>query len=110
MATFEQEAYEENRNISLNNNTFGTLDDDLYWTRAKDNQVKTLSAKKANQEGPSSDVVCDVLLCITLGVRYIRRGESKVQNMEVLLDSILQGQGSLSMDGIMARKDTAKGT
>lgn len=51
-----------------------TLDDDLYVLRSKENQDKTLSARKAEKQGHIADVVCDALSRFTLGVRFRRRG------------------------------------
>jgi hypothetical protein len=41
------------------NHTYATLDDDLYETRATNNQVKTLSARKADKEGHCADDIAD---------------------------------------------------
>ena len=54
--------------------TFTTLDDDLYGTRAKENQVKSLSARKADKEGHSADAIADALFRLTFMVRFRRRG------------------------------------
>lgn len=58
-------------NVCLTLNfTIVTLDDDLYGTQAKDNQVKTLSSRKAEKEGNSDVVICDVVFQKALGVRF----------------------------------------
>lgn len=91
---FERSAFEMSRTICLSsNNTFVTIDDDLYGTRAWDNQVKSLSNRKANKEGHTADMICDALFRVTLGVRFRRRGESQATNLDKLLDSLLEGHG-----------------
>ena len=64
--------------------TFATLDDDLYGTRARDNHVKTLSARKADREGHTANAVADALFRVTLMVRFRRRGEWQSTNVSKL--------------------------
>lgn len=52
-----------------------TLDDDLFGTRATDNQVKTLSARKADKEGHSFDSIAEALFRVLMGIGFKRRGE-----------------------------------
>lgn len=109
--TFERTAYEMSRNVCLiANHTTVTLDDDLYGTRARDNQVKTLSSRKADKEGHSADVLCDAFFRITLGVRFRRRGESQASNVEKLLDVFTSGHGEMSLRGIVASADRGYGS
>lgn len=108
---FERTAYEMSRNVCLSpNNTTVTLDDDLYGTRARDNQVKTLSARKADKEGHSADVICDAIFRITLGVRFRRRGETQATNVDRLLDVFVAGHGEISLRGIIASADRGYGS
>lgn len=51
-----------------------TLDDDLYATRANDNQVKLMSARKVDKEGNSADAVANALFCFLLAPRFRCRG------------------------------------
>lgn len=67
---------------------FSRLDDDLYGTRAKDNQVKTLSSRKADEEGHVADAIADALFRITLCLRFRRRGESQSANVEKLINDL----------------------
>lgn len=91
---FEKTAYHMSRNIFLTPaHTIVTLDDDLYGTRSKDNQVKTLSARKADREGHAADVVSDALFRLTYAVRFRRRGQSQSDNVEKLLDVLMEGRG-----------------
>ena len=53
-----------------------TLDDDLMGTRSAENPVKTLSNRKADKEGHSTDVVADAFFRIVLAVRFRRRGRA----------------------------------
>jgi hypothetical protein len=52
LSEFEKAAFRSSCRLFLTpNHTYATLDDDLYETRATDNQVKSLSARKADREG-----------------------------------------------------------
>lgn len=53
-----------------------SLDEDLYGTRATDNQVKSLNKRSADAEGNTADFIVDVFQQVTLGVRFRRRGEN----------------------------------
>ena len=56
--------------------TLATLDDDLCGTRAGDNQVKSLSIRKADREGHTADAIVDALFRVKLIVRFRRRGKA----------------------------------
>jgi hypothetical protein len=76
LGNFEKTAYEMTRKVFLTPmQLFATLDDDLYGTEASDNQVKTLSLRKADREGHTADAIADALFRVTLAVRFRRRGE-----------------------------------
>lgn len=89
--------------------TFGTLDDDLYGTRANDNQVKMLSARKADKEGHCVDAIADALFRITFMVRFRRRGESQTENVEKLINSIVDERGESSLSGFVVTADRGYG-
>ena len=82
MSEFENLAFREVRKAFFNPlHLFCNLDDDLFGTRASDNQVKTLSNRNADKEGHAADVLADALFRIILGVRFHRRGESQIDNI-----------------------------
>lgn len=108
---FERTAYDFSWNVCLiAKHTTVTLDADLYGTRARDNQVKTLSSRKADKEGHSADVLCDTLFRITLGVRFRRRGDSQASNADKLLDVFNSGHGEISLRRIVASADRGYGS
>ena len=75
LTQFEHTAFRVSCKLFLSpNHTFGTLDDDLYGTRAKDNQVKSLSARKADKEGHTAHAIADAIFRVNLMVRFSRRG------------------------------------
>ncbi|PXF41823.1 hypothetical protein BWQ96_08471 [Gracilariopsis chorda] len=47
-----------------------TLDDDLFGTRAANNQFKMISSRKAEREGHSADALADALFRIVLAIRF----------------------------------------
>ena len=70
MTEFERASFSiYKRLLYVPNSQFITLDDDLLGTRSKDNQVKCLSARKADREGHSADVIADGIFRITLDAR-----------------------------------------
>ena len=71
--------------------TLAPIDDALYGTRAVDNQVKTLSARKAGSEGHTADLMADALLRIKLGIRFRRREEGLHENGQKSLTHMLDG-------------------
>lgn len=75
------------------------MNGDLYGTPAKDNQVKTLRARKTDKEGPSADKICNALFKITLRVRSRHRGEMQAHNSEKLVDTLVESHGEKLMKG-----------
>ena len=85
--------------------TFATLDDDLYGTRAKYNQVKSLSAREADREGHSADAIADALFRIIFMVRFRRRGEKQSHNVQQLVECLLEARGERSLHGLLFTAD-----
>lgn len=75
------------RSVCLSpNNTLVTINDDLYYTRARDEQVKSISNRKEDKKGYTADKICGALFSTTLGVRSRRCGEYQALNLKKLLD------------------------
>lgn len=108
---FENTAYDMSRKVFFTPvHTFATLDDDLYGTRAKDNQVKTLSSRKADREGHAADTVADALFRVTLAVRFRRRGQTQTTNVIKLLDILVESRGEQSLHGLVLTADRGYGS
>jgi hypothetical protein len=106
LSEFEKASFGTSCKIFLTpNHTFATLDDDLYGTRAVDNQVKTLSSRKADREGHCADALADALFRITLFVRFRRRGNSQANNVRNLLNCVLESRGEQSFHGFTITAD-----
>jgi hypothetical protein len=104
LSEFEKASFGTSCKIFLTpNHTFATLDDDLYGTRAADNQVKTLSARKDDREGYCADALADALFRITLFVRFRRRGKAQAENVHNLLNCVLESRGEQSFHGFTER-------
>ena len=86
-----------------------TLDDDLYGTRASDNQVKTISHRKADKEGHCADALADPFSRLTLFVRFRRRGQSQTSIVDELLSIVLKDQGTQSLRGVIVTADRGYG-
>lgn len=86
-----------------------TLDDELMGTRSNSNPVKTLSSRKADREGHSSDVLADALFRITLMSRFHRRGEQQVDTVERLIRSVQECQGEMSCRSAILTADRGYG-
>lgn len=83
MGPSERSCFRETHKVFLNPvYMFRALDDDLYGTRVKDNQVKSLSARKADRDGDSADAIADSRFRVTLIVRFRRGGEKQTQNVK----------------------------
>lgn len=61
------------------------LDDDLYAIWAAYDQVKMLSARKADKKGLSAGAVVDALFRVVLAPRFRPRGEEQNDPVELLL-------------------------
>ena len=86
-----------------------TLDDDLYGTRAADNQVKNLSSRKANREGHSADVTAYALFRIIMALRFRRRGETVVDPVRKLVSTLTEGRGEQALGGFTIKADRGYG-
>lgn len=106
LTQFEKTAYRTICNMFVSpTHTLATLDDDLYGTRASNNQVETISSRKADREGHTADAIADELFRITLMVRFRRRGVSQSSNVSSLLDAVLEGRGEHSLHGFIVTAD-----
>lgn len=79
---------------------FCTLNNDLY-VRAKDNQVKSLSARRADREWYTADAIASSPFRTTLMVRFRRREEKQTQNVQHLIECALEGLDEQSLHGIL---------
>ena len=61
------------------------VDDELIGSRAQDVELKSLSYRKADKEGPVADCVADSILGIMFGSRLRIRSEPEKINVEKLL-------------------------
>ena len=62
------------------------VDDELIGSRAQDVELKSLSYRKADKEGPVADCVADSILGIMFGSRLRIRSEPEKINVEKLLE------------------------
>lgn len=90
--------------------TFATLDDDLYGTTARDNQVKTLSMRKADREGHTADAIADALFRLTIAVRFRRRGEPQFTNVSEFIRTLIEGRGEQCLHGLVITADRGYGS
>lgn len=70
---------------------FDTLNDNIFGTRAVDNQFKTLSNKKADRGAETSDVIADGLFRIVHGIHLRRRVEINENAVSKLMLPLLEG-------------------
>lgn len=111
LGEFEKVSYEMTRKIFLIPvHTSGTLDDDILGTRVEDNQVKTISARKADKEGHCADAIADALFSITLAVSFRRRQEPQSENVKKLVEILLHGRGESSLHGLILTADRCYGS
>lgn len=86
-----------------------TLDDDLFGTRAADNQVKMLRSRKADNDRHSADAVADVLFRVILALRFRRKGEVQLVSVRKLLETLLEGRGEESLSSLIVTADRSHG-
>jgi hypothetical protein len=105
LSEFEKAALRNSCRLFLTpNHTYATLDD-LYGTRATDNQVKSLSARKADREGHCADALADALFRMTFFVRFRRRGHTQNENVTQLFNCVLERLGEHSLHGFSITAD-----
>lgn len=86
------------------------LNDDIYGTRARDNQVKALRNRKAGKEGHCTDWLCESCFRITLGARFRRRGGTQFRNAGKLLNELLEGHWIIFLRGVIVSVDRGYGS
>jgi hypothetical protein len=102
LASFERIAFHLPIKMFLHPaHTILTLDDDLYGTGARDNQVKTLRKRKADKEGHCADALADPFFRLSFMVRFRRRCQSQMASVDELLGSLLREQGRHSLHGLI---------
>jgi len=110
LSEFETLAFRETKKVFFSPlQLLATLDDELHGTRAVDNQVKTLSDRKADREGHSADLVADALFRIVFAQRYRRRGEPQVDSVRKLLTGLFDGRGEESLSSCIVTADRGYG-
>lgn len=110
LSEFERTCFTLIRTVFLGSvQCFATLDDDLFGCRAVDNQVKSLSNRKADREGHMADVIADSMFRVVLGMRFRRRGESAELSVKKLMDMILDGRGEQALNSLTITADRGYG-
>lgn len=77
---------------------FANLDGDLFGAHAVDNQVKTLSNRKAYNEENTVDFIADAVFRVVLAIRFRRSGESAkkgVSGLMIVMMDVRAGQALL---------------
>lgn len=111
LAQFESSSFRMSLRVFLDqNHSICSLDDDLIGTQGRDIPVRTLSARKADKKGHSSDVVADALFRFVLQLRFRRRGESHMENVKKLLSPMMDHRGDNSLKGVLLMVDRGYGT
>lgn len=82
--------------------TFATLEDDLCGTGASDSQVRSVSARKADQEGPAADVLRKAHFEITYMVHFCRRSGRKANCVASINDALDEGRVEQNLTGFPA--------
>lgn len=86
-----------------------TFDNELFRTRAADNQVEILSPRKASKEENSADSIADMLFRVVLGLRFRRRAEKQTEFVAKVLSSILDEKGEEALNGCVITSDRGYG-
>lgn len=67
-----------------------TLDNKLFGTRTTDNQVKTISCRKADRKGHYADTVACATSKVFFALRFQGRGEGQVETKKKLLTEMFE--------------------
>lgn len=78
-----------------------TLDGDVADTRARENQLKELSARKEDKEGHLADVLADALFNEVISVQCRWRGESQENAALTALQRLLRNSGLLNLSSLV---------
>ena len=106
---FERKSFSMSTRVYLGSNrTFCTLDDEFMGSRAQDNQVTTISFRKADVEGHSMTAVADASFCVFFHARFARRGERKTNAAGKLLSDLLENCDEQCLEGIFLTYDRGK--
>ena len=85
--------------------TIISLDDDLMGTRTVDNQVKTISNRKADGEGHVADVLADALFRVVLQMRFRRRHDKLESCDSKIIANLMEVRGDISRQGMTVVAD-----
>lgn len=77
------------------------LDDDVVGRRGRENQVKTLSARKCDKEGHLADVLADAIFNDVISVRFRRRGEGQESAAIATVELRLKQSGQLTLSSLI---------
>ena len=106
LGQFERAAFRMTARIFLApNHTIISLDDDLMGTRAGDNQVKTISNRKADVQGHVADVLADPLFRVVLQMRFRRRHDKLESCCSKIVSILMEVRGDISRHGIIVVAD-----
>lgn len=86
-----------------------TLEDDLFGTRATDNQVKTLRSRQDDRHGQSADAIADALSRIIFGLRFWRRRETQIDSVKTLLTYLFDGKVEEARNSCVVTADRGYG-
>lgn len=85
LTEFERAAFKESRRVLFQVlYIMMTLDDDLFGTRADDNQVETLSTREADTEGHTADTIACAFSRVGFVLRFRRHGEGQAEFVKEL--------------------------
>ena len=82
----------------------------LYSIRALDNQVKTLSDRKADNEGCIADIISYVFFRVAMAIYFQRQGESQEKSSKKLLENVTSYAGNTTLQGTIIATDCGYGS
>ena len=106
LGQFERDAFRMSARIFLApNQTIISFDDDLMGTRAVDNQVKTISNRKADDEGHVTDVLAHALFRVVLQMRFRRRHDKLESCVSKIVANLMEVGRDISRQGMIVVAD-----
>lgn len=84
-------------------------EDNLFGTRAEDNQVEILSARRVDMEGHYAEAVEDELRRVFMALRLRSRGGSQVDSVRKMLSQSLDSKGQEDLNSPFVAADRGYG-
>lgn len=85
-----------------------TLDEDIFDTRAVDDQVKIISSRDADKEVHSADVVIETLSRFIFDLQFSRGWGIRGDDVDILFTLIFKGEGKRARNSCVVKTESCE--